>query len=89
MGQVQNIALNGQSITAVHAWLNWVKVGEVQSWSGFKYQAHNNFFLHDGSELEEEQEAQGLGILLDKMEDNDHIKLDNYHNIQIYMYLSL
>ncbi len=23
------------------------------------------------------QEAQGLGALLDKMEDNDHIKLDN------------
>ncbi len=25
----------------------------------------------------EEQEAQGLGALLDKTEDNDHIKLDN------------
>ena len=24
-----------------------------------------------------EQETQGLGALLDKMEDNDHIKLDN------------
>ncbi len=24
-----------------------------------------------------QQEAQGLGALLDKMEDNDHIKLDN------------
>ncbi len=23
------------------------------------------------------QEAQGLGALLDKMEDNDHVKLDN------------
>ncbi len=28
------------------------------------------------------QEAQGLGALLDNMEDNDHIKLDN---IEIYM----
>ncbi len=26
---------------------------------------------------EEKQEAQGLGALLEKMEDNDHIKLDN------------
>ncbi len=25
----------------------------------------------------QKQEAQGLGALLDKMEDNDHIKLDN------------
>ncbi len=25
----------------------------------------------------ETQEAQGLGALLDKMEDNDHIKMDN------------
>ncbi len=25
----------------------------------------------------QEQEAQGFGALLDKMEDNDHIKLDN------------
>ncbi len=25
------------------------------------------------------QVAQGLGALLDKMEDNDHIKLDNIH----------
>ena len=29
------------------------------------------------------QEAQGLGALLDKMEDDDHIKLDNNHNIEI------
>ena len=33
-----------------------------------------------------QQEAQGLGALLDKMEDNDQIELDN---IEIYMYLSL
>ncbi len=32
-----------------------------------------------------EQEAQGLSALLDKMVDNDHIKLDN---IGLYMYLS-
>ena len=30
-----------------------------------------------------EQEAQGLGALLDKMEDNDHIKLDSNHDIRI------
>ncbi len=33
-----------------------------------------------------QQETQGLGALLDKMEDNDHIKLDN---IEIQMYISL
>ncbi len=27
--------------------------------------------------MQSKQEAQGLGALLDKMEDNDHIKLDN------------
>ncbi len=27
--------------------------------------------------IEQKQEVQGLGALLDKMEDNDHIKLDN------------
>ncbi len=27
--------------------------------------------------IEEKQKARGLGALLDKMEDNDHIKLDN------------
>ena len=31
----------------------------------------------------QDQEEQGLGALLDKMEDNDHIKLDNNHNIEI------
>ncbi len=31
----------------------------------------------DSESLHIEQEAQGLGALLDKMEDNDHIKLDN------------
>ncbi len=33
-----------------------------------------------------QQEAQGPGALLDRMENNDHIELDN---IEIYMYLSL
>ncbi len=34
----------------------------------------NIFFL---LAVQEKQEAQGLGALLDKMQDNDHIKLDN------------
>ena len=29
------------------------------------------------------QEAQGLGALLDKMEDNDHIKLDNIRHLGV------